>query len=93
MKKIGEEKIRELAKLLVRNRISILLLLYKQDTCVCEMVEKLNLKHSLISHHLKTLQDMGYIKSKRNGQHIMYSLHEPKRISVKNLLQIGRAHV
>ena len=86
MKEITEERIKELGKLLVLNRILILLLLYKQDTCVCEMVEELNLKHNLISHHLKTLQDMGYIKSKRNGQHIIYSLQESKRESVKNLL-------
>jgi ArsR family transcriptional regulator len=88
MKEITEKKIKELGKLLVLNRISILLLLYKQDTCVCEMVEKLNLKHSLISHHLKTLQDMGYIASKRNGQHIIYSLQESNRESVKNLLTL-----
>jgi len=86
MKEIDEKKIKELGKLLVLNRISILLLLYKQDTCVCEMVEELNLKHNLISHHLKTLQDMGYITSRRNGQHIMYSLCQSKRESVRNLL-------
>ena len=69
-----KKKIEDLQKLLVLNRIKILDLLYKEDTCVCQMVEKLDMKHNLISHHLKTLLDMGYLKSNRKGQHIMYNL-------------------
>jgi len=52
------------------------------------MVKKLELKHNLISHHLKTLQDMGYISSKRNGTHMMYSLENSKRKKVETLFNI-----
>jgi len=90
MKDIKEEKIKEIQKLLVLNRIKILLLLYREDTCVCQMVKQLDLKHNLISHHLKTLQDMGYISSTRNGQHIIYHLEESKRDIIKNLFSILR---
>ncbi|MHC1716348.1 MAG: ArsR/SmtB family transcription factor [Candidatus Dojkabacteria bacterium] len=88
LKYIKEENIKELEKLLVLNRIQILDLLYKKDTCVCQMVKKLELKHNLISHHLKTLQDMGYISSTKNGQHVMYHLKESKKNIVKNLFKL-----
>ena len=88
LKYIKEENIKELEKLLVLNRIQILNLLYKKDTCVCQMVKQLDLKHNLISHHLKTLQDMGYISSKKNGQHVMYHLEESKKNIVKNLFKL-----
>jgi ArsR family transcriptional regulator len=90
MKDIKEEKIEEIQKLLVLNRIKILLLLYQKDTCVCQMVKQLDLKHNLISHHLKTLQDMGYISSTKNGQHVIYHLEESKRDIIKNLFSILR---
>jgi ArsR family transcriptional regulator len=88
LKHIEQENIKELEKLLVPNRIQILHLLYKKDTCVCQMVKKLELKHNLISHHLKTLQDMGYISSTKNGQHVMYHLEESKKNIVKNLFKL-----
>lgn len=83
-----KKKIEELQKLLVLNRIKILDLLYKEDTCVCKMVEKLGMKHNLISHHLKTLLDMGYVSSNRNGQHIMYNLVDSKKEIVGDLLTL-----
>jgi len=88
LKYIKEENIKELEKLLVLNRIQILHLLYKKDTCVCQMVKQLDLKHNLISHHLKTLQEMKYISSKKNGQHVMYHLEESKKNIVKNLFKL-----
>ncbi|HNR53043.1 MAG TPA: metalloregulator ArsR/SmtB family transcription factor [Candidatus Dojkabacteria bacterium] len=88
LKHIEQENIKELEKLLVPNRIQILHLLYKKDTCVCQMVKKLELKHNLISHHLKTLQEMGYISSKKNGQHVIYHLEESKKNITKNLFKL-----
>lgn len=88
MRKLTEKKTSEIKKLLELNRIKILQILLKQDTCVCQLVKKLNLKHNLISHHLKVLQNMGYIQSKRNGQHIIYNLERSKYIVVAELLDI-----
>ena len=88
MKDSIKKESKELRKILQRNRLDILMLLFKQDTCVCQMVKKLELKHNLISHHLKTLQDMGYISSKRNGTHMMYTLENSKRKKVETLFNI-----
>lgn len=86
MNEVSKKKIKELQKLLVLNRIRILNLLYQEETCVCQMVDKLGIKHNLISHHLKTLLDMGYLENNRNGQHIIYSLVEDKREIIKAVL-------
>ena len=83
-----EHKIAELQKLLVLNRIKILNQLAKEDTCVCKMVDMLGMKHNLISHHLKTLLDLGFITSNRNGQHIIYSLVNDKKDIVNELLKL-----
>lgn len=88
MSDVIKQKIEDLQKLLVLNRINILEILYKEDTCVCTMVERLNLKHNLISHHLKTLVDLGYIDNTRNGQHIIYSLLASKRKTINELLDL-----
>lgn len=74
--------------LLVPNRLKILKILQKDSTCVCEIVEKLKLKHNLVSHHLKTLQDMNYVESHREGQHIIYSLKNDKRPVVESLMNL-----
>lgn len=86
MEMINEEKIIELQKLLVPNRINILSLLDIKDTCVCEMVKVLKLKHNLVSHHLKTLVESGYLDTTRNGQHIIYGIKESKKEIVHKLL-------
>lgn len=82
------KKIEEIKTLLETNRVNILTLLYKKDTCVCQMVDKLNLKHSLLSHHLKVLQRLGYISKVKNGQHIIYQLDRSKRNTIKNIFKL-----
>ncbi|MBN1617723.1 helix-turn-helix transcriptional regulator [Candidatus Dojkabacteria bacterium] len=86
MKVSTTERIKNLQKLLVTNRIKILSLLAQKDTCVCQIVKQLKLKHNLISHHLKTLVDMKYIESKRNGQHIIYRLVNSQKKGILSLL-------
>lgn len=81
-------RIEEFQQILVVNRIRILQLLLQDDTCVCQMVQRLQLKHNLISHHLKKLMELGYVKSTRNGQHIIYSLLDAKRKIVAEILHI-----
>lgn len=64
------------------------MLLLDRNTCVCEMVESTKLQHSLLSHHLKTLSDMGFVTSSKNGQHNIYSLVESKRKIVEEIMDI-----
>lgn len=85
---VTDEKIKKVKQLLVKNRIRILELLLEGETCVCVMVSKLDLKHSLISHHLKILTDSGFIKGDKNGQHVMYKLNKSKVKSVQEIMDL-----
>lgn len=81
-------KAETLKKLLVKVRIEILTLLYQKDACACEIVKETTLKNNLISHHLKTLTDMGYIEGNKNGKHVMYNLKPSKRSTVKKIFDL-----
>jgi ArsR family transcriptional regulator len=81
-------KAKNLKKLLDKVRIQILILLYEKDTCACEIVDNTGLENNLVSYHLKTLSDMGYIKAKRNGVHMIYTLKDSKRSIIKKILDL-----
>jgi ArsR family transcriptional regulator len=81
-------KAENLKKLLAEVRIKILDILYKEDTCVCKIVEETRLKNNLVSHHLKVLTDMGYIEGKKNGTHVMYNLKPSKKFLVGKILDL-----
>ncbi len=57
-------------------RVSILELLRDQGaTPVNSICGKLKIEQSLTSHHLNLLTKAGFIKGKREGKFIFYSLH------------------
>lgn len=58
------------------NRLKILCLLRKQEKCVCEIWQFLDLPQNLISHHLKVLKDFGLIGSRKEGTKVFYFLNK-----------------
>ena len=88
MNKTTKNKISQLQKLLVLNRMKILEILYKKPTCVCQMVKRLDIKNNLISHHLKTLLDMGFLENRKNGRHVIYNLQKSKRNDITKLFTL-----
>ena len=83
-----EQNVDRISRLLSINRIRILDYLFHEEACVCEMVKVLDIKHNLLSHHLKSLMDIGYLDAKRNGQHIIYTLVPTKKDFIKDLFKI-----
>lgn len=65
LKALGEE-----------NRIKIVGILCEEEMCVCELIEKLGLSQSAVSHHVKILKQAGLITDKRRGKWIFYSLNK-----------------
>jgi len=55
-------------------RLRLVILLYRQDHCVCELSEILDLPQPKISKHLTKLRDLGLVKTRREAQFIYYSL-------------------
>lgn len=58
------------------NRLRIFAELMAGDTCNCELKEKLGLAPNLLSHHLKVLEGVGLVASRRDvvdGRWIYYA--------------------
>jgi len=57
-------------------RLNILkLVLNKQNICVCELTEQLDLSQPKISRHLALLRTHGVLLDERKGQWVYYSLN------------------
>lgn len=72
-------------------RVRILKLLLERECCVCEVMQALDISQTRASRNLGLLQDAGFIKSKRDGLWVVYSIdeHGMKRYS-NSLLDILR---
>jgi ArsR family transcriptional regulator len=58
-----------------QHRLTIIKYLYKDEKCVCELIEKMNLSQPALSHHLKILKQAGLLKDRREGKWIFYSVN------------------
>lgn len=56
-------------------RLRILNLIMKQDLCVCELVNILDLPQPKISKHIAKLRSINVVKTQRNEQYIYYSIN------------------
>ena len=68
-----------------KSRLELLCLLEGGEHCVCQIVKKLDMSQSLISHHLGDLKELELIKSDRRGLYVFYSL-TPRGKEITNLL-------
>ena len=72
-------------------RVHILTLMQqRQELCVTDIAEAVELSQSAISHQLRILKQMQLIKFRREGKNIWYSLADDH---VKTILQMGLEHV
>jgi len=72
-------------------RVHILsLLMEREELCVTDIAEAVELSQSAISHQLRILKQMHLIKFRREGKNILYSLDDDH---VKTILQMGLEHV
>ena len=62
-------------------RLRIFLLLTRNELCVCELTNILNMKQPRISNCLRILKEAGLVESEREGQWIIYSVNP---ITVEN---------
>jgi DNA-binding transcriptional ArsR family regulator len=71
-----------------KNRIRILNLLLKDTWRVSDIAFELELEENLTSHHLRTLQKNGLVKSNKKGREVYYSISKTKFTSIiKQLLK------
>lgn len=58
------------------SRLKILSLLFKEELCVCDIAELLEMTHSAVSHQLSVLRQNRIIKFRRSGKNVYYSLDD-----------------
>lgn len=58
-------------------RVRIIDLLQREEKCVCELLELLQLEQSNVSQHLAVLRQAGIVNSRRDGGRMLYSLANP----------------
>jgi len=67
-------------------RIRILKVLLQRECCVCEVMQALDISQSRASRNLGILEDAGFVKSRRDGLWIVYSIDEQRMNSDGALL-------
>jgi ArsR family transcriptional regulator len=56
------------------NRLRILGMLLDGERCVCDLTAALDAGQSLLSHHLRTLREAGFVTDRRVGRWAYYSI-------------------
>jgi ArsR family transcriptional regulator len=55
-------------------RLRIINILLERECCVCEVMQALNISQTRASRNLNILFDAGFLKVKRNGLWVLYSI-------------------
>lgn len=70
------------------SRLRILILLYQEELCVCEISGILNVPQPRISQHLSKLRDMNIVQDERKEKFVYYSLIKENKILTELLKNI-----
>ncbi len=68
------------------NRLKVLELLLDGEKCVSEILEKMSIGQSTLSHHIKLMCVSGIIKSRKSGTATYYSINSDGAASAIELL-------
>ncbi len=71
-------------------RLKILSVLFDSEYNVNELSEKLSASQSAVSHQLKVLKNAKLVRSRREGQQMIYALADDH---VKTIVAMGREHI
>lgn len=71
-------------------RTEILWVLDKNEMCVCDIANVLNMTKSSISHQLAILRSAGIVECRRDGKEVYYRLDD---LHITKLYEIGIEHI
>jgi len=69
-----QDLIKAMKALSDETRLRILKILLERERCVCEVMQALDISQSRASRNLGILQDAGFLKVRRDGVWIVYSV-------------------
>ena len=92
--KLSQERIVELSKIFKAlgdpTRLKIIHSLSKEELCVCDIAELLEMNQSAISHQLRVLRNLRLVKYRKEGKSAIYSLDDNH---VLQLFKQGLEHI
>lgn len=91
---ISQERIVDLSKIFKGlgdpTRLKIIHSLSKEELCVCDIADLLQMNQSAISHQLRVLRDLRLVKYRKEGKSAIYSLDDDH---VLQLFNQGLEHI
>jgi len=57
-----------------KNRLRIVMMLYENELCVCEIQEIIQVTISTVSKHLSILKNTGFIEERKEGKWVYYHI-------------------
>ena len=82
------EKYAQLFKVLGdANRLKIIELLIKGETCSCTLIDKLPISQPTLSYHLKIISEAGLAESKKDGNWIKYYIKKDVLTELKIFIE------
>lgn len=73
-------------------RREILALLRPRDLAAGEIAQHFDMAFASVSHHLQVLREAGLVMTRRDGQHIIYSLNTTVvQDALQHLMELGGA--
>lgn len=68
------------------NRLKIIDMISCDELCACELLEKLNITQSTLSHHMKILCNCELVNCRTDGKWTFYSINQNKVIKLKEFI-------
>ena len=57
-------------------RLRLISLLVRQEFCVGDLATALEVSQSVVSHQLRDMRQMGWVRNRRDGRHVFYALDD-----------------
>ena len=71
-------------------RLRLISLLVRQEFCVGDLAAALKVGQSVVSHQLRDMRQMGWVRNRREGRHVFYALDDEH---VRDLYSQALAHI
>jgi ArsR family transcriptional regulator, lead/cadmium/zinc/bismuth-responsive transcriptional repressor len=71
-------------------RVRLISALTHSEMCVCDLAAVLEMSQSAISHQLRSLRDMGLVRSRKIGREVFYALDDDH---ILELFELGKDHI
>lgn len=56
--------------------------------CGCDLVDRLDMPKNLLSYHIRSLRELGYLEETRCGKRKHYRIAESKREKIQSILSL-----